>query len=119
VYLVFSFFYVFAFSALMLLVGWQEGHSACKKLELWGYLSGARCRLAYGPADATATRCRLLQQNPDWFYLSVWYWLTCWVFLEKGRYICVYEYFLFFLGVLVPWSRLSWLLSERVKMAVL
>jgi len=23
---------VFAFSALMLLVGWQEGHPACKKL---------------------------------------------------------------------------------------
>ena len=35
-----------------------------------GYLSGARCRLAYGPADATATHCLLLQQNPDWFYLS-------------------------------------------------
>jgi len=25
-----------------------------------GYLSGARCRLAYGPADATATHCLLL-----------------------------------------------------------
>ena len=24
-------------------------------------LSGARCRLAYGPADATATHCLLLQ----------------------------------------------------------
>jgi len=35
-----------------------------------GYLSGARCRLAYGPADATDTHCLLLQQNPDWFYLS-------------------------------------------------
>ena len=22
-----------------------------------------------GPADATATHCLLLQQNPDWFYL--------------------------------------------------
>jgi len=32
-----------------------------------GYLSGARCRLAYGPADATATHCLL-----DWFR----YWLT-------------------------------------------
>ena len=28
---------------------------------LCGYLSGARCRLAYGPADATATHCLLLQ----------------------------------------------------------
>ena len=26
-----------------------------------GYLSGARCRLAHGPADATATHCLLLQ----------------------------------------------------------
>jgi len=26
----------FAFSALTLLVGWQEGHPACKKLEWWG-----------------------------------------------------------------------------------
>jgi len=51
-----------AFSALTLLVGWQEGHPACKKLGCWhGYLSGARCRLAYGPADATATHCLLLQ----------------------------------------------------------
>ena len=35
-----------------------------------GYLSGARCRLAYGPVDSIATHCLLLQQNPDWFYLS-------------------------------------------------
>ena len=30
---------VFAFSDLMLLVGRQEGHSACKKLEWWGAVS--------------------------------------------------------------------------------
>jgi len=63
-----------AFSALMLLVGLQEGHLACKKnlvVGCWrGYLSGARCRLAYGPADATATHCLLLHKNPDWLYLS-------------------------------------------------
>jgi len=54
----------FAFSALTLLVGRQEGHPACKKLsgeELVWYLSGERCRLAYGPADATATHCLLPQ----------------------------------------------------------
>jgi len=53
-----------AFSALMLLVGWQEGHLPAKNLTggYWhGYLSGARCRLAYGPADSTATHCLLLQ----------------------------------------------------------
>ena len=53
-----------AFSALTLLVGWQEGHPACKKQSGGcgrGYLSGAMCRFAYGPADATATHCLLLQ----------------------------------------------------------
>ena len=50
-----------AFSALTLLVGLQEGHPAWV-VGCWrGYLSGARCRLAYGPADATATHCLLLQ----------------------------------------------------------
>ena len=58
--------FAYAFSALMLLVGRQEGHPACKKnwaVGCWhGYLAaGARCRLAYGPADATATHCLLLQ----------------------------------------------------------
>ena len=53
-----------AFSALTLLVGRQEGHPACKKrvVGCWrGCLSETRCRLAYGPADATATHCLLLQ----------------------------------------------------------
>jgi len=27
-----------------------------------GYLSGARCRFAYDPGDATATHCLLLQE---------------------------------------------------------
>jgi len=64
--------YGFGFGALTLLVGWQEGHPVCKNrvVGCWrGYLSGARCRLAYGPADATATDYLLLQYNPDWFYL--------------------------------------------------
>ena len=50
-------------SALTLLVGRQEGHPACKKLSggVLAWLSGgARCRLAYGPVDATATHCMLL-----------------------------------------------------------
>jgi len=42
----------------MLLDGRQEGHSSSKKnvVASWhGYLPGARCRFAYGPADTTAT----------------------------------------------------------------
>jgi len=66
---------------LTLLVGRQEGYPACKKrvVGYWhGYLAGAICRLAYGPADATATGFLLKQEtvvscfskNPDWFDLS-------------------------------------------------
>jgi len=59
-----------AFSALTLLVGRQEGHLACKKLSggvlAWlSVWSEVQCRLAYGPADATATHCLLLQQIAD------------------------------------------------------
>jgi len=53
-----------AFGALTLLVGQQEGHPACKNWVVgwWhGYLFGARCRFACGPADATATHYLLLQ----------------------------------------------------------
>ena len=52
-----------SFSALTLLVGRQEGHPACKKLSggMLAWLSGMRCRLAYSPADATATHYLLLQ----------------------------------------------------------
>jgi len=53
--------WLYAFSALMLLVG---QHLACKNwvMGCWrGCLSGVRCRLAYGSADATATHCLLLQ----------------------------------------------------------
>jgi len=68
-----------AFNALMLLVGWQEGHSVCKNLVVgfWcSYLSGARCRFAYGPADTTATHCLLLQEIQIGLVLPFWYQLT-------------------------------------------
>jgi len=55
--------YTEAFSALTLLVGRQEGHPACKKTEWWdvGVVVSMGCRLAYSPADATATHYLLLQ----------------------------------------------------------
>jgi len=46
---------------------WLGGRKGTRPLKnrvvgCWhGYLSGARCRLAYGPADATPTHCLLLQ----------------------------------------------------------
>jgi len=54
-----------AFRALMLLVGRQEEHPACKK-ESGGVIcldrgADLHKKQAYGPADATATHCLLLQ----------------------------------------------------------
>ena len=46
---------------------WLGGRKGIRPVKNWvvgcwrGYLSGARFRLAYGPADATATHCLLLQ----------------------------------------------------------
>ena len=47
----------FAFSALTLLVGWQEGQWR----DAGVVVSGSRCRFAYGPADATTIHYLLLQ----------------------------------------------------------
>ena len=63
-----------AFSALMLLVGRQKWHLACKNwvVRYWrGYLSGARCRwFAYGPADATTNPSSLAAVKSRMVYLS-------------------------------------------------
>ena len=46
---------------------WLGGRKGIRPVKNWvvgcwhGYLSGARCRLVYGPVDATATHCLLLQ----------------------------------------------------------
>jgi len=54
----------FAFSAFTLLVGWQEGHPACKQLSggvmVWSSVWGEG-QISYGAADATATHCLLRQ----------------------------------------------------------
>jgi len=54
-----------AFSALTLLVGWQEGHLACKKLSGGGagvvICLERSADLPNGSGDATATHCLLLQ----------------------------------------------------------
>ena len=66
-----------AFSALMLLVGWQEGHPACKKyavMRCWrGYLFGARCKMICIMVQLRPLPPHhlLLQQNPEWFILLV------------------------------------------------
>jgi len=59
---------------LTLFVGQQEGHPACKNrvVRCWhGCLSGARCRLAYVPADAIATHCLLYSKIQIGFFVLV------------------------------------------------
>jgi len=53
-------------------VGWAAGRaSGLQKTEWWdvGVVVWVlmRCRLAYSPADATATHISLAPVNPDWF----------------------------------------------------
>jgi len=63
------------FSAFTLLVGWQEGHLASinRVVGCWhGYLPGARCRFAYGPADATATHLSLEWWKPHLAWWVQW-----------------------------------------------
>ena len=54
-------------SKVFMLFCWLGGRKGIRPVNNWvvgcwcGYLSGARYRLAYGPADATATHCLLLQ----------------------------------------------------------
>ena len=61
----------------MLWCCWLGDRKGIRPVNNWGvlcwrgYLSGARCRLAYGPSDATATHCLLLQWNPDFFTFLV------------------------------------------------
>ena len=73
---------------------WLGGRKGIWPVKNWvvgcwhGHLSGAMCRLAYGPVDATATHCLLLQWNSDWF-LPFLYRLT-WVVPDNGPlYGCV------------------------------
>jgi len=83
--------YIRAFSALTLLVGRQEGHPACKNwvVECWrGYLSGTRCRLAYGPADATATTV----QRSAAFYAIL-----------NNMCLCVFMYFMLCILLRCKW----------------
>jgi len=66
--LVADFMFTFCISVLpsVLWCCWLGSRKGIRPVKTWvvgcwhGYLSAARCRLAYGPADATATHCLLL-----------------------------------------------------------
>ena len=64
----------YAFSALMLLVGWHEGHPACKKLcaEVLAWLSvwSKVQMICIYPADVTATPSSLVPVKSKLVYLN-------------------------------------------------
>ena len=76
---------LFASSALTLLVGWQEGHRACKKTEWWGagmvicLEQGADLHMAQLMPLPLTVSCSVKSR----LVLPFWYWLTR-VVLEKG-----------------------------------
>ena len=80
-----------AFSALTLLVGWQEGHPACKRTEWWG--AGVVICLVRGADLPSWCHCHSLFLAPvkSRLVLPFWYRLTR-VVPDKGPlngYVCV------------------------------
>jgi len=85
-----------------LLVGWQEGHPACKKLSggMLAWLSGMRCRLAYSPVvplTLTISCSNKSRSVLTFLVLPFWYLLT-WVvpdILQKSSetVVCVCVYY--------------------------
>ena len=73
-----------AFSALMLLVGWQEGHPACKKQEWWGagVIVWSKVHTCIWPSWCHCHSLSLASVKSR-LVLPFWYRLT-WVVLEKG-----------------------------------
>jgi len=63
----------YAFSALTLLIGWQEGHPTCKKLSggMLPWLSAwVEVQICMWPSRCNCHSLSLAPVNPDWFYLS-------------------------------------------------
>jgi len=93
-------------------------HSPCENwvVECWrGYLSVASCRLAYGPADATATHCLVHASVKSRLVLPFWYWLT-WVVPDKGMLssCCCFHPPLIILTMTMFMVLLSWPMIARV-----
>ena len=75
----------YAFSALTLLVGRQEGHPACKKTEWWGagVVICLERRADLHMAQLMPLPLTALASVKSTLVLPFWYWLT-WVILDKG-----------------------------------
>jgi len=85
----------FVFSALMLLVGRQEGHPACKKLSgvVLAWLSV--CSEVQTCIWSSWCHCHSLSLAPvkSWSDLPFWYWLTREVLAKGSLNRCCCQYF--------------------------
>jgi len=85
--------YIYIYIYVCVVICSSGGRMGIRPVKNWvvgcwhGYLCGARCRFAYGPADATATHC--LASVKSRLVLPFWYRLT-WVVLERAvKRVCV------------------------------
>ena len=96
---------VSAFSALMLLVGWQEGHPACKKLSggVLAWLSAwSEVQTCIRPSCCHRHSLSLASVKSR-LVLPFWYWLN-WVAPEKGPLnVCVCVYTVDIVGGVAQW----------------
>jgi len=77
------------------------------------------CRFAYGPADATATLCLLLHENPDWFtFLVPAHPGSPGQRVAKRVCVCVCVYCVVVVGGVVTVSLERWLARRRVHASV-
>ena len=100
------------FSALTLLVGWQEGHPACKKLSsgvlVWlSALSEVQTCIWPSGFHCHSLSLALVKSR---LVLPFWYWLT-WVVPDKGplnecMYVCMYVLMqcLSYIAGMVSWA---------------
>ena len=93
---------------------WLGGRKGIRPVKNWvvgcwrGCVFGARCRLAYSPADATATHCLLTASVKSRLVLPFWYRLTR-VVPEKGPLnVCVCVFLVCILPMRASIARLLW-----------
>ena len=105
------FFLSISFSALMLLVGWQEEHPACKKIVRW--CAGVVICLERGADLHMPSWCHChslsLASVKSRLVLPFWYWLT-WVVADKGPLtgVCCFRWLGSVPGVAMCWRCSLW-----------
>jgi len=99
---------------------WLGGRKGIQPVKNWvvrcrcGYLSGARCRLAYGPADATATHC-LLQYFAGFCKIQIGFTFLVPAHRQRAvkRCVCVFVNMWHHTGIIIMWQILQFEFSAE------